>query len=383
MRKTHHSSPSVPWRSPCRAPTRSRPPRQALEHGRQEEGRRRDEVRSPAPPADADRWGDVEVTIVVKKTTTTVGDEEDRRAEDHRGDGAGLAEPHRPLDLHQPAGAADSDPGDPARRRARDIYAVSGATDSSDAFAQSLQSAILSAKAWKQRVHPRRACDGDARRRRRPRPGRRRRGLDACSTGCSTGCASSTRRSAPTRTTARSAASIAASSRVEDAHPDVREVLERCEELREETRRLLRRPRRVPRACSTRPASSRAGRSTAPPAILDAAGLRNYSSTRAATWSCAAARSRTTAGASASSIRWSATRSRRSSRRRARRRDVGRLRARRARARPAHAAAARGRALGDDHRAGARDGGRVRHRGVRDGRSTGRSGRRGCAATRR
>jgi hypothetical protein len=52
--------------------------------------------------------------------------EEDRQAEDHRREGAGVSEPHRPFRVHQPAG--------------------SGATDTSYAFEQSLQAALLAAK---------------------------------------------------------------------------------------------------------------------------------------------------------------------------------------------------------------------------------------------
>ena len=82
------------------------------------------------------------------------------------------------------------------------------------------------------------------------------------STPPSRGCARSTRCSAPTGPTARSRRLDARRrSRSRDADPLVREVLGRCEALRRETGGVLRRPRAAGR--STRPGSSRAGRSSA------------------------------------------------------------------------------------------------------------------------
>ena len=126
------------------------------------------------------------------------------------------------------------------------------------------------------------------------------------STTCSTGCAGSTRRSAPTSPTARSAGSTAASSRSTDAHPDVREVLARCEELRGETDGYFDVRARVA-ARSTRQASSRAGRSTAPPRSSTTPGLANYAINAGGDIRLRGGALPGAAGASGSSTRTSAT----------------------------------------------------------------------------
>ena len=141
------------------------------------------------------------------------------------------------------------------------IYIISGATYTSDAFAQSLQAAITRRRRGSRDAAgrpARRARDGDAD---RHRPSRRGRRTAISWTRRFASSAQWTRASAPTGTTARSCASTAASCD-RDAHPDVREILERCEALRAETRRLLRRPRRAPSMIDPR-GLSRAGRSTA------------------------------------------------------------------------------------------------------------------------
>ena len=97
----------------------------------------------PTPTA----GGAVKVTLVVKKTTTIIGTKKKVARKIIGVTRAPVSEPHRPLDLHQPAGAALPDPGDAAGAELERIYIVSGATDTSDAFVQSLQSAILQAKA--------------------------------------------------------------------------------------------------------------------------------------------------------------------------------------------------------------------------------------------
>ena len=97
--------------------------------------------------AQADRWGPLQVTIVVKKTTTTIGTKKTvkRRitsitvpvSPNHTDRSIFINEQALPT-LIQEALQAQS----------AHIYVVSGATNSSDAFAQSLQSAILVEKAW-------------------------------------------------------------------------------------------------------------------------------------------------------------------------------------------------------------------------------------------
>ena len=79
----------------------------------QEEGHDRDQV-VHRRAGSADRWGEVQVTLVVRKTTTTIGKHKTVKrhfvdAEDPR-----LPQPHRPVGVHQPAGAAVPHPGGPA-----------------------------------------------------------------------------------------------------------------------------------------------------------------------------------------------------------------------------------------------------------------------------
>jgi uncharacterized protein with FMN-binding domain len=95
----------------------------------------------------ADQWGNVQVTIVVKKTTTVVGTKRTvkRHIEsikvpvypDHTGRSVFISNNSLPT-LVQEALKAQS----------THIYIVSGATYTSDAFGQSLQSAITKEKAW-------------------------------------------------------------------------------------------------------------------------------------------------------------------------------------------------------------------------------------------
>jgi uncharacterized protein with FMN-binding domain len=95
----------------------------------------------------AERWGQVQVTIVVKRTTTTSGSQRTVKRHidsikvplfpDHTGRSQFISENALPI-LIQEALKAQS----------THIYIVSGATFTSDAFAQSLQAAITKEKAW-------------------------------------------------------------------------------------------------------------------------------------------------------------------------------------------------------------------------------------------
>jgi uncharacterized protein with FMN-binding domain len=95
----------------------------------------------------ADRWGDVQVTIVVRKTTTISGGKTTvkRRIQsikvpvypDHTNRSVYISDNALPV-LVQEALKAQS----------AHIYIVSGATYTSDAFAYSLQAAITKDKAW-------------------------------------------------------------------------------------------------------------------------------------------------------------------------------------------------------------------------------------------
>lgn len=99
------------------------------------------------PAVDANQWGPLQVTIVVRKTTTTVGKKRTvaRRitsvtvpvSPDHTDRSIFINQQALPYLIQETLKAQSSR-----------IYAVSGATNSSDAFAQSLQSAILHAKVW-------------------------------------------------------------------------------------------------------------------------------------------------------------------------------------------------------------------------------------------
>ena len=152
-----------------------------------------------------------------------------------------------------------------------------------------------------------------------------------------------------------------------DAHDDVREVLDRCERAARRDRRLLRRRARRS-GPSTRPGSSRAGRSTGRRRSSTRAGARNYAVNAGGDMVLRgrAARARWRVGIQHPLEPRRGREGRRGERSRGR--DLGRVRARRPRRRPAHGAAAGGDPLGDDHRARSRDRRRVRDRGLRDGR---------------
>jgi uncharacterized protein with FMN-binding domain len=95
----------------------------------------------------ADRWGDVQVTIVVKKTSTTAGGKTTTKRQitsikvpvypNHTNRSVFISNNALPM-LIQEALKAQS----------THIYVISGATYTSDAFATSLQAAIVKEKAW-------------------------------------------------------------------------------------------------------------------------------------------------------------------------------------------------------------------------------------------
>ena len=97
--------------------------------------------------AQADRWGPLQVTIVVKKTTTTVGKKKTvvRRM-------TSVTVPvfpnHTDRSIYINQQALPYLVQEALQVQGSGVNMISGATNSSDAFAQSLQSAILSAKAW-------------------------------------------------------------------------------------------------------------------------------------------------------------------------------------------------------------------------------------------
>ena len=95
----------------------------------------------------ADRWGNVQLTIIVKKTTAITGSKKTvkRHIEsikvpvypDHTGRSLYISQNALPLLIQETLQAQSAH-----------IYIVSGATFTSDAFAQSLHSAIIKEKAW-------------------------------------------------------------------------------------------------------------------------------------------------------------------------------------------------------------------------------------------
>jgi uncharacterized protein with FMN-binding domain len=97
--------------------------------------------------AQADRWGNVQVTILVRKTTTIAGGKTTVKRQissikvpvypDHTNRSVYISNNSLPT-LIQEAVKAQS----------AHIYIVSGATYTSDAFAYSLQAAITKDKAW-------------------------------------------------------------------------------------------------------------------------------------------------------------------------------------------------------------------------------------------
>ena len=95
--------------------------------------------------ASVDRWGDLQVTIVVRKTTTIIGTKKKvtRRI-------TAVSVPtypdHTDRSIYINQTALPILKSEALRAQSANINMVSGATDSSDAFAQSLQSAILKAK---------------------------------------------------------------------------------------------------------------------------------------------------------------------------------------------------------------------------------------------
>jgi uncharacterized protein with FMN-binding domain len=92
-----------------------------------------------------DRWGDLQVTIVVRKTTTITGTKKKVTRKI-----TALSVPtypnHTDRSIYINQTALPILKAEALRAQSANINMVSGATDSSDAFAQSLQSAILKAK---------------------------------------------------------------------------------------------------------------------------------------------------------------------------------------------------------------------------------------------
>ena len=95
--------------------------------------------------ASVDRWGSLQVTIVVRKTTTTTGTKK-KVTRKITAVSVPTYPNHTDRSIYINQTALPILKAEALRAQSANINMVSGATDSSDAFAQSLQSAILKAK---------------------------------------------------------------------------------------------------------------------------------------------------------------------------------------------------------------------------------------------
>ena len=97
----------------------------------------------------ADRWGDVEVTIVVKKTmTTNLTTKKKTVARKMTSVTVPVFPNHTDRSIFINQQALPMLVQETLQAQSTGIELVSGATDTSEAFQESLQSAILTAKAW-------------------------------------------------------------------------------------------------------------------------------------------------------------------------------------------------------------------------------------------
>lgn len=95
----------------------------------------------------ADRWGNVQITMVVKKTTTITGTKKTvkRHIESIK---IPVYPDHTDRSLYISQNAIPLLVQETLKAQSARIYVISGATYTSDAFAQSLQAAITKEKAW-------------------------------------------------------------------------------------------------------------------------------------------------------------------------------------------------------------------------------------------
>ncbi len=98
-------------------------------------------------PGSADRWGDVQVTIVVRKTTTTIGT---KKTVKRRITKVTVPEypNHTDRSIYINQQALPYLVEETLKAQNADIQLVGGATDTSYGFATSLQSALLAARKW-------------------------------------------------------------------------------------------------------------------------------------------------------------------------------------------------------------------------------------------
>jgi len=95
----------------------------------------------------ADRWGNIQITMVVKKTTTITGTKKTvkRHIESIK---IPVYPDHTDRSLYISQNALPLLVQETLKAQSAHIYVISGATYTSDAFAQSLQAAITKEKAW-------------------------------------------------------------------------------------------------------------------------------------------------------------------------------------------------------------------------------------------
>jgi uncharacterized protein with FMN-binding domain len=92
-----------------------------------------------------DRWGNLQVTVVVRKTTTTTGTKK-KVTRKITAVSVPTYPNHTDRSIYINQTALPILKSEALRAQSASINMVSGATDTSDAFAQSLQAAILKAK---------------------------------------------------------------------------------------------------------------------------------------------------------------------------------------------------------------------------------------------
>ena len=95
--------------------------------------------------ASVDRWGSLQVTIVVRKTTTTTGTKK-KVTRKITAVSVPTYPNHTDRSVYISSQALPILKSEALRAQSANINLVSGATNTSEAFAQSLQSAILKAK---------------------------------------------------------------------------------------------------------------------------------------------------------------------------------------------------------------------------------------------
>jgi uncharacterized protein with FMN-binding domain len=95
--------------------------------------------------ASVQQWGSLQVTIVVRKTTTITGTKK-KVTRKLTAVSVPISPNHTDRSVYINSNALPILKAEALRAQSANINMVSGATDSSDAFAQSLQSAILKAK---------------------------------------------------------------------------------------------------------------------------------------------------------------------------------------------------------------------------------------------